>query len=222
MLWPFIALERKNKIFIYDRRKFIGLANNQTLVTWGIFSDHAFSGPWSFARRDAILHHLSKRASTLSVIRESGFEPTIEADYFSSIFKEFSRLSRWSSSAMTAGSCFFLCFVIVFVVIEPILSKATWQTMKGIALFFGWIIKDQGILLERILYSQTEIKHINPSLFPSKSGLLWTTTLTSTGLNGLNLILTTRCQINIDHYLPVHDNQPRQLMQERGLPTYSQ
>lgn len=36
-----------------------------------------------------------------------------------------SRRNLWSSSAMTAGSCFFLCFDIVCVVIEPILSNAT-------------------------------------------------------------------------------------------------
>lgn len=40
-------------------------------------------------------------------------------------FREFSLLNLWSSSFITAGSCFFLCFDIVLVVIEPILSNAT-------------------------------------------------------------------------------------------------
>lgn len=51
--------------------------------------------------------------------------------YFPSIFNEFNRLSLWSSSAITAGSCFFLCFDIVLVVIEPIWSKATVRRSSG-------------------------------------------------------------------------------------------
>lgn len=47
------------------------------------------------------------------------------ANYFSSPFVEFSRLNLSSSSAMTAGSCFFLCLDSVVVVMDPILSKAT-------------------------------------------------------------------------------------------------
>lgn len=46
-------------------------------------------------------------------------------DYYPFVFRVLSRLCLWSSSAITAGSCFFLSFVIVFAVIEPILSKAT-------------------------------------------------------------------------------------------------
>lgn len=52
--------------------------------------------------------------------------------YFPSIFNEFNRLSLWSSSAITAGSCFFLCFDIVLVVIEPIWSKATCEMGKNV------------------------------------------------------------------------------------------
>jgi hypothetical protein len=37
---------------------------------------------------------------------------------------EFNRLVLWSRSAMTTVSCFFLSFVIVFVVMDPILSNA--------------------------------------------------------------------------------------------------
>lgn len=49
--------------------------------------------------------------------------------------RELSLLSLWSSSAITAGSCFFLCFEIVFVVIDPIFSNATYKKKQGI-----WIL----------------------------------------------------------------------------------
>ena len=39
--------------------------------------------------------------------------------------RELSLRSLWSSSASTAGSCFFLCLDIVLVVIDPIFSNAT-------------------------------------------------------------------------------------------------
>lgn len=41
--------------------------------------------------------------------------------------RELSLRSLWSSSANTAGSCFFLCFDMVLVVIDPIFSNATWN-----------------------------------------------------------------------------------------------
>lgn len=50
--------------------------------------------------------------------------------YLSSTLSEFSRLNLWSSSAITAGSCFFLCFDILLVVIDPILSNATCVVVR--------------------------------------------------------------------------------------------
>jgi len=58
---------------------------------------------------------------------------TLTNSYFThypSIFSELSRLILWSSSAITTVSCFFLSFVIVFVVIEPILSNANWKRVN--------------------------------------------------------------------------------------------
>lgn len=52
--------------------------------------------------------------------------------YLSSILREFSRLILWSSSFITSGSCFFLCFDMVFVVMEPILSNATCKHKESL------------------------------------------------------------------------------------------
>jgi len=72
---------------------------------------------------------------------------TLTNSYFThypSIFSELSRLILWSSSAITTVSCFFLSFVIVFVVIEPILSNANWKS-KG-----KWLIINQCLAKEII------------------------------------------------------------------------
>ena len=47
--------------------------------------------------------------------------------FFPVSLRELSLLSLWSSSAITAGSCFFLCLDIVLVVIDPIFSNATYN-----------------------------------------------------------------------------------------------
>ena len=69
--------------------------------------------------------------------------------HYPSIFSELSRLILWSSSAITTVSCFFLSFVIVFVVIEPILSNANWKS-KG-----KWLIINQCLAKEIIKLSRT-------------------------------------------------------------------
>jgi TM2 domain-containing membrane protein YozV len=54
---------------------------------------------------------------------------------------------------MTTVSCFFLSFVIVFVVIEPILSNANWKSVKDHQPMLGKIFKN-------IIYSISYTGHI--------------------------------------------------------------